>query len=182
MRNIQLVKPRGLRYLQLYRLYLSAFPAAERKPFLYILKQARKGIMDIWCLEENGVFLGLATTVKGQRLVLIDYLAIAPEARGQGVGSAALAQLRREYTGQDVFLEIESVFEDCNNLPERQRRKAFYLACGMKPMGVMIRLFGIKMELMGFDCAISYREYEDFYLKYMGAWAAGHVFPESYPR
>lgn len=182
MRHISLEKPNGaFRWLQLYRLYLSAFPAAERKPFAMIAGHYRKEKMDIWCITEKGQFLGFATTVLGESLVLIDYLAIDKAHRGTGVGSAALAALRKKYAGKGVFLEIESVYEDCPNLQERQRRKAFYLHCGMEPMQVMIRLFGVKMELMGFDCRFDYACYEAFYMKHLGAWAAGHVFPENHP-
>ena len=59
------------------------------------------------------------------------------------------------------------------------RRKHFYLENGMTPMGVMVRLFGVPMELLGFDCRITYPQYRDFYLQSMGPWAAEHI--ESLP-
>lgn len=182
MKNILLKKPKNLsRWWQLYRLYRSAFPAAERKPFAVIANQYRKRKMDVWCIEQDEEFLGLATTINGDDLILIDYLAIEKDHRGEGVGSAALAALQKKYKGKGVFLEIESVYEDAPNQQERLRRKQFYLGCGMEPMGVMIRLFGVKMELLGFDCRFDYDRYYRFYMENLGFWAKGHISEETHP-
>ena len=183
MNRLTFKKPQSLPdWLRLYRLYLSAFPASERKPFAVILLQYRRGKMDVWCLEEAGNFSGFAITINSDTLVLIDYLAIAESCRGKGLGTAALAALREKYSGRNVFLEIESVYEDAPNLPERQRRKQFYLRCGLTPMHVMVRLFGIKMELLGFDgCKIDYPTYHAFYRDNLGQWAADRIQSEIHP-
>jgi len=49
MNRLTLKKPQSLPdWLRLYRLYLSAFPASERKPFAVILRHYRNGKMDVW--------------------------------------------------------------------------------------------------------------------------------------
>ena len=183
MRSLTLQKPRGMkRWLALYRLYRSAFPRSERKPFSVMLKKSREGKMDLWCLEEGGQFRGLVITINSPSLILVDYLAIAENFRGQGVGTAALDTIREHYKGRDIFLEIESVYEDTPNLPERLRRKAFYLRCGLVPMKVMVWLFGVKMELLGFDgCRIDYDTYHAFYRDNLGQWAANRISSDIYP-
>ena len=56
------------------KLYLEAFPKAERKPFAMIKKLNKKGKSEMLCLEsDNGDFLGLAITVLYEDLVLLDY-------------------------------------------------------------------------------------------------------------
>lgn len=180
--TISLKKPQNFcQWIQLYSLYRTAFPRAERKPFAIIRKTQRKGKMDVWCLEKDGHFLGLAITINSDELILIDYLAVSKKQRGKGVGSGALQALRAQYAGKDVFLEIESVFDDCKNKEERLKRKQFYLHCGMKPMQVMVYLFGVKMELLGFDCKIDYETYFSFYRDNLGAWVASHIAPAEYP-
>lgn len=182
MEGITLDAPRGLwEWLRLYRLYRTAFPKAERKPVFVILERWRKGKMDIWCLRRGDRFSGLAITINGEDLTLIDYLAVAEDCRGTGIGSAALGALREKYTGKALFLEIESVYEDVPNLAQRQRRKAFYLRCGLTPMQVMVTLFGVKMELLGFDCRITYDRYSSFYRENLGKWAAKHISPQPHP-
>ena len=180
---IELRKPRGLRqWAQLYKLYRSAFPAAERKPFGMIIGKYRKGKMDVWRIEREGAFFGLAITINGSDLILIDYLAIAEPHRGSGVGTATLALLQEMYAGKNVFLEIESVYENAPNQAQRERRKAFYLRCGLIPMRVMVYLFGEKMELLGFGDPIDYDTYLRFYCQNLGSWAANHIRSAEYPQ
>lgn len=170
------------RWLALYRLYLSAFPRSERKPFSVMLKKYREGKMDLWCLEKGGRFLGLVITINSPSLILVDYLAIAENVRGQGIGTAAIAAIGERYKGRDIFLEIESVYEDTPDRPNRLRRKAFYLRCGLTPMKVMVRLFGVKMELLGFgSCRIDYNTYHAFYRDNLGRWAADRISSEVHP-
>jgi len=182
MEAISLNAPKTLlHWLQLYKLYRSSFPKEERKPLWVIVKQYRRGIFDVWQIRKETAFSGLAITAKHENLVLIDYLAIVPSRQDQGIGSGALAALRRHYAGRDIFLEIESVYEDTPEKPLRERRRQFYLRNGMTPMNVMIELFGVNMELMGFDCRIDYAQYHNFYQQSMGNWAAGHLFSRPHP-
>lgn len=183
LKTVRLAKPRCIAdWLALYRLYRTAFPRAERKPTWVILQQYRKGKMDIWCLQQGHGFRGLAITINGDRQILLDYLAVTEKYRGHGIGAAALTALQQLYEGKDVFLEIESVFEDVPDLSMRQRRKAFYLRCGLKPMSVMVYLFGVKMELLGYGDPISYAQYHRFYTENLGSWVASHIQPAEYPK
>ena len=65
--------------------------------------------------------------------------------------------------------------EAAENYEERKRRKQFYLSNGMTPMNVFVDLFGVDMELLGFDCSLTFNEYHDFYRDNYNAWAADHV-------
>ena len=97
------------------------------------------------------------------------------KSRGQGVGSQILKKMRELYAGKSVFLEIEIVREDAENYEERKRRKQFYLSNGMSEMNVFVELFGVNMELLGFDCNLTFEEYHDFYRDNYKEWAANHV-------
>lgn len=162
-------------WVKLYRLYQSAFPANEKKPFSMIRSMQKKGKSDVWYCEENGKFAGLVITINGPKQILLDYLAVAKKSRGQGIGSQILKKMREQYAGKSVFLEIEIVREDAENYEERKRRKQFYLSNGMSEMQVYVELFGVDMELLGFDCNLTFEEYHDFYRDNYNAWAADHV-------
>ena len=173
---LQYAKPRGLtQWAQVYKLYQRAFPASEKKPFSVILKKYKEGKTDIWRFTREGKFAGLVITINGDSHILIDYLAVAEAQRGTGIGTEILEQMRQQYAGKGVFLEIESVYEDCENKAERLRRKHFYEKCGMESMEVFVWLFGVKMELMGFGCRLSYEQYHSFYRDNYGPWAADHI-------
>ncbi len=176
MPEIKLAKPTGvLQWLKIYRLYRKAFPVYERKPFSMIRKLYRENRGDVWYCTADEKFAGLATTVNGDDAVLIDYLAVSEKARGSGVGSEILKQIRDKYMGKGVFLEIESVYEECDDIENRIKRKSFYIKNGMQSMNILVLLFGVEMELMGFDYAMSFEQYKAFYHDNISPWASEHV-------
>ena len=176
--EIKLKKPESIAdWLHLYRLYMSAFPKEERKPFALICRMYKKGTTDIWCLMQEGKFAGLGITINGPELILLDYFAIEKKKRQQGVGSAALPVLMDYYGDKGFFLEIESTLEEADNKEQRLRRKAFYLSCGLRELGATACLFGVNMELLGVRCALDYDRYKTFYREYYNQWAADHITP-----
>ena len=168
--------PKGfIQWVDIYKLYQKAFPASEKKPFSVIVKMYREGTSDIWRFTRDRKFAGITITINGENHILLDYLAVEEKQRGTGIGSEILRLMHSHYAGKGVFLEIESVYEDCDNKTERIRRKQFYEKCGMTSMEVFVWTFGVKMELMGFDCRLSYEEYHDFYRDNYNQWAADHI-------
>jgi len=164
-----------LQWIRIYRLYQSAFPASEKKPFSMIVSMHKKGKSDVWYCEKDGKFAGLVITINGADKILIDYLAVNGKRRGQGLGSGILQAMRQIYAGKGVFLEIEIVDENAENYEERKRRKQFYLANGMTEMNVFVELFGVDMELLGYDCSLTFEEYREFYRTNYNEWAASHI-------
>lgn len=129
-------------------LYRISFPDAERKPFSLIERKAAMGTMEILLVSEDGTRKGLAITASDEKLVLLDYFAVDPQWRGQGVGSEALQLLLALYSEKQFFLEIERPTEDAPNRKERILRKQFYLKNGMLETGIRIQLYGVPMELL----------------------------------
>ncbi len=170
-----------LHWFQIYKLYRQAFPRYERKPFSLIRSMHKKGKTDVWFFENNGNFAGFAITINGKNAILIDYLAIEPNKRGQGMGTEILQQLKQHYAPLGIFVEIESVFCESENLDERLQRKRFYLNNGMLPMHVMVILFGVEMELMGLDCKLNFEEYFSLYYENFGEFATKNVKKAAYP-
>lgn len=177
MNGIALNKTRILELPMLYLLYLRAFPARERKPFGTIVKMAKEGRADLWTIRSDGHFAGLAATVNGSDMVLLDYFAVKGSLRGRGVGSGALKQLLERYGDRGIFVEIESTFEHCADRARRVKRKRFYECCGLTPMGTEADVFGVRMELLGSGCRLDFGEYRDFYRKHYNTWAAEHIRP-----
>lgn len=176
--KIILRKPQNkLDWLRLYRLYLQAFPSSERKPFSRITGMYREGKADVWCVEADRRFAGLATTVNGGDLILLDYFAVAKRWRGKGIGSGAMARMQQIYADKGFFAEIESTREDAPNLAQRQKRKRFYEEAGMEAMEVYADVFGVQMELLGSRCRLDFDGYRAFYRDHYSPWAASHIRP-----
>lgn len=176
MSEITIKRPAGPSdWLRLWGLYMTAFPASERKPFSMILKMSRKGKTDIWCAEAEGQFRGLAITINSPEAVLLDYFAIAKRCRSQGWGHKALEAVLAQYHDRGVFLEIEDPSLPGADQSLRRRRKAFYLSCGLEELGVKALLFGVPMELLGVRCVMTFRGYRDFFRLHYDPWVAEHV-------
>ena len=175
---IQLEKPKNLgNWLRLYRLYMQAFPRAERKPWSMILRMHRKGKTDIWCVKVRSNFAGLAITINSPDVILLDYFAIEKKKRGQSIGTRALKAILAQYADKGFFLEIESTLEDTPDRAMRLSRKKFYLSCGLEEMHTTAFLFGVKMELLGAGCRLDFDGYKSFYATYYNTWAADHIMP-----
>ena len=176
MSDVILKRPGSpMEWFRLWWLYMTAFPVSERKPFAMILKMWRKGKTDIWYAEAHGTFLGLAITINSPDAVLLDYFAIAPAHRSKGWGHKALAAVLARYHDRGVFLEIEDPSLPGDDQMLRQRRKDFYLSCGLRELGVKALLFGVPMELLGVRCAMTFGDYKDFFRIHYDPWVAEHV-------
>lgn len=176
MPEIRMAPPRGpWQLLQVYHLYRRAFPRSERKPFAIIRRMARQGRSDLWRCEADGRFVGLAATVNSPDLILLDYLAIVPGRRGQGLGAALMHTLLRHYGDRPLFVEIEAVEND--PLHQKLRRRQFYQRCGLEEMQVSALVFGVPMELLGRGCRLTFEDYRRFYHDHYSPWAAEHILP-----
>lgn len=173
---IVLEPPKGSAdWWRLYRLYISAFPASERKPFSIIRKMYRQGKGQVLCIRERGHFCGMITTILSPELILLDYFAVEKQFRGKGLGTTALKAYLQECSGTGVFLEIESTRESGPGAEAREKRKRFYIHCGLEPMDVYANVFGVPMELLGRDCKLDFDGYFAFYRDRYSPWAAEHI-------
>lgn len=164
-----------LRYLK--RLYKSAFPRYERKPFWLIRRKVKQGEMDLWVVEEAGKPVGMASVMLAEALVLIDYFAIDDGRRGGGLGSRALSLLKEQYGDKGILLEIETLDETAKNLEQRVSRKRFYLRNGMEETGLRLSVFGNRLELLCWNCqeGVSFDAYKEIYQRALGKRLAERV-------
>ena len=141
-------------------LYESSFPALERKELDYMLSGEHASAYEVLVISTpDSPVAGMVITVTHGDLTMLDYLAISPDLRGQGLGHAVLPMIRdrvKERMGGHFFLEIETPpplcipRDPCTNAEQRVRRKAFYASAGMVETGVRAFIYGNDMELLAF--------------------------------
>ena len=132
-------------------LYECSFPAAERKELDSLLTGAHADSYRVLVARTpDHPVAGLVITATHGDLVMLDYLAVHPDLRGQGLGHAILPLAKAQCPDKHFFLEIEYPAEDCDNLPERIRRKRFYLSAGLAETGIQARIYGTVMELLAY--------------------------------
>lgn len=140
-------------YLSLYE---AAFPASERKEFCFMTEGPLSPAYDLLVIENDTESVaGLVILVSHGQFILLDYLAVSPFLRGQGIGHAVLPLIRAfcasTHPGAHLFLEIETPTPDCENNAQRLRRKAFYLSAGLCETGVHAKIYGTDMELLSYS-------------------------------
>lgn len=159
----------GKRLEEIRNLYKKAFPVCEQKPFCLLLEKQKCGCVDILALEENTEFAGLAIMAKDEDRILLDYLAVAENKRGYGIGSKALAALAEHYDGKRMIIEIESTKTDASDHDMRVRRKEFYHRNGMTDLPFDVDCFGTEMETLSNGTPFTFGEYWSIYKNVFGS-------------
>ncbi len=145
-------------------LYYISFPDNERKPFNLILDKCKSDDMEVIAITgDNDEFLGLAITVLYKDIVILDYFAISMEQRGKNIGSEALRHIFNTYKNKRLLLEIEDPDVLSENQIERIRRKSFYLKNNMTVMPYKVDLLGVQMEILTYNCFVSFEEYHSVF-------------------
>lgn len=123
------------------------FPADEIKPWKIMEKLYRDGCYDMLAAVVDGKMVGYAWQFRpGGDVLLIDYLAVLPEYRGNGIGSRILRALVEHYR-EKLILESEFPQE----APDRavaERRLGFYNRAGFEITNVQVRLFGVRFHIL----------------------------------
>ena len=87
------------------KLYKEAFPIRERMPFSRLLKLQKNNIIKMFAAYENGEPCALAITCTGSKSVLLMYLAVDGNKRGQGLGSKIIPALCETFPRRNLLLE-----------------------------------------------------------------------------
>ena len=127
------------------------FPDEERKPLSRIEKTIREGkYLCLGAFGEDGGLLAYAFFVFEREACLLDYYAVVPDKRGEGIGSAFLKEAVMCTRADVTIIEIE---DPEAAVPEeekkaRERRLNFYLNAGCVNTHVRVTTFGVEFLLL----------------------------------
>jgi GNAT superfamily N-acetyltransferase len=152
---------------QIKRLYKSAFPANERKPWNSMLKLTQTGAMEILSCREPD-FCGLAITVFWQDAVLLDYLAVEEQKRSHGRGGRILRALAERYPHKRIIVEIERPGAPGLNPALCQSRRSFYLQNGFTECGFAAHIYHSEFLLLSNGTPFTFAEYRQLYYDSFG--------------
>lgn len=150
------VRPLTLKEVrEIYQTYMpEAFPPDEIRPFSSIRSLSQRGLYDCRGLFEDETLAGYAffTRAEGGTALLLDYLAVLPGRRGQGLGSRFLSMLWESLRKKNDFCLIEAEnpekAETAAELAERERRVRFYTQNGCAVTDSECRLFGVEYAIL----------------------------------
>lgn len=149
-------------------LYYSAFPKEERSPFGLMKRRAKQGRGRMLAAKDGGEFVGFTYIIENADCAYLFYLAIVPQTRGAGYGSAILAELREMYKGKRLFLARESLDENSDNYEQRVRRHEFYLRNGFSDLSCKIREFTVTFDVMSIGGDVTPDDYKSLIIPWCG--------------
>ena len=134
------------------------FPPSELKSLSEILSMKRRNNYDVFgAYGADGALAAYALLYRpaGERIVLLDYLAVEPDRRHAGVGSMLLTQLREHYAASADALLIEC--ERPKAAPDEaqaRERIHFYTRAGAQLTSVRIWLFDVEYSILVLPCGV----------------------------
>ena len=150
-------------------LYLEAFPKEERLPWWMLCLNARRRGIDLTAFVEEGRMVGFTASVTTEAMHFLLFFAIPAELRGQGWGSAILAQLQQQHDA--VTLNVELLDPKAENFPQRQRRFRFYQRNGFYDTGYHVWEVGGKFRVLATQKALDVANYKKIFRKLsFGIW------------
>lgn len=133
---------------KVYADYLAIFPEDERKPIEWLETSFQKGYIEFIKIIEKDNLVGFMILQKVQEngYLGLDYFAILPAYRNQGLGSKALEMLiQKETRKKGIFVEIEKVGLGKNETEneQREKRQRFYQKLGFQKLNCDLQLFDV---------------------------------------
>lgn len=130
------------------------FPPDELMPLDWMEELTQAGRQFTLGFYREGELAAYAVFIQNaQGSALLNYYAVQPQLRGQGVGTECLGMLRQAADRMDarwILFEVETP-EEAGSPQEaetRRRRVDFYLRGGARPTGVHSLLFGVHYRIM----------------------------------
>lgn len=128
------------------------FPPDELKPLPHLFRMVEEGLCTYYALYDGSEVLSYFGLCVKDGYALVDYLAVNPKKRGQGIGSEMLKYLKEAAGDNTILIECEDIAATTDFAEQeiRKRRIAFYERAGFKLRGVKAKLFGVDYVLLTF--------------------------------
>ena len=126
------------------------FPPDELKPLAHLLRMVEEGLCTYYALYEGKEVLSYFGLCVKDGFALVDYLAVTPKKRGQGIGSETLKFLKEAAGDNRILIECEDIAatSDPSEKNIRTRRINFYLRSGFTLTTAKANLFGVDYVLL----------------------------------
>ena len=119
-------------YRDVKALYLAAFPAVERFPYLPLVLNTQRRLANFYAYYDDEKFVGLAYLLENKEVIHLIFLAVNTKIRSRGYGTAILKDIKQLAGNRPVVLEIEPMDKTAENYDQRVKRLAFYEKNGFR--------------------------------------------------
>jgi len=136
----------------IYKHIKQDFPAGEYPPYEILSRQLREGLQQGLVLRSGEQDLAYAVCAASTDYVLLSLMAVFPEFRGQGVGTAFLQALHLKYAAKQAIIgEVErpELASNSKEMRQRSQRIKFYKTAGFYLIpGIDYTIWDVPMNLM----------------------------------
>lgn len=142
----------------IYNEYMTVdFPPDELKPLSHMYKMMDEGVCRAFAFFEGDEMLSYFFLCEQDGFSLVDYLAVNPQKRGQGIGTKTLNKLKEVAADKVILVECEDVdfSPSADEKKTRERRIAFYERAGFKLSDIRSKLFGVRYVILTFPADAS---------------------------
>lgn len=122
----QKVKFFSKNYRDVKNLYFTAFPAVERLPYFPLFLNTCRSLADFYAYYDGDTFVGLAYLLQNEEVIYLFFLAVNPQIRSQGYGSAILKDISALAEERPIVLAMEPLDKGADNYEQRLKRVNFY--------------------------------------------------------
>lgn len=142
-------------------LYLSAFPAHERFPYLPTLLNTCRSFVHLTAYYDGDDFVGFTYSLEGEDLVFLCFLAVEARHHSKGYGGQIIEKVRQRAGERPLLLSIEPMDEtDAANYDQRLRRLAFYKRNGLTLSQHFYFEGKERYQLMSTDLSVNWQSLE----------------------
>ena len=148
------------------RIYFDAFPKNERMPFFLMVLMSKLWNTQFWGFYDGDTPCGFAYFAVNRKLLFLMFLAVYNSLRGEGYGSAILAEIRDKYPDKKLIVSIEPCEDTSPDIEIRKRRKAFYGRNGYGETDFQIKLSGVVQDVLIANGEFRKNEFLLFFILY----------------
>ena len=143
-------------------LYVRSFPENERRPLEPLMRDG-SGLSELIAFYEGNCFCGFAALLNAEDITHIIYFAVEEKQRNRGIGSRALAEIKKAKAGRRIIVDIEAQREDADNNAQREKRKQFYFRNGYAESNAGYRWRGETYEILVSGGGFTDEDFEGFW-------------------
>lgn len=173
-----------LKVCQIYLRYVKCdFPPEERKPLWIILRAVLRKQYECYGWMDGQQLAGYAFFVATGNHRLLDYFAVLPQLRSQGIGSAFCRAITDTFShAESILVEVENpdFAKSAQDINLQNRRLQFYLRNGFMDTGINADTFGVNYRIL--ECPRSFphtpAQIRQFYQAHYQASLPDSVFQE----
>ena len=118
-------KIREQEFQEAYKIMEEAFPISERRSYEKMLTLFKQKAFTFFGIHEQAELLGVIMCWECESCVFIENFAVSKKARGKGIGSVILTEVKEYYKNETIILEVETPFDEMS-----ERRIGFYMRNG----------------------------------------------------